>query len=172
MHLKNLLSYGLLAGFSFTTTFAANPAADALTSISTKLDSLVKSLNAWNGDIVTVTDIMLQSEELLGVIDKAVDSVKGKAVMELKEAVTILKPANLVVKQTQQVIDGLIAKKPDLEKAKVTSVVKDILDKFHVSAGKLLAGISATLPDNVKAVGDNIGKQINTAIDKGLAAYA
>src|ERR1700761_6642318 len=71
MHLKNLLSYGLLAGFSFTTTFAANPAADALTTISTKLDSLVKNLNAWNGDIVTVADIMLQSEELLDVIDKA-----------------------------------------------------------------------------------------------------
>jgi Hydrophobic surface binding protein A len=168
MQIKSILSYGLLAGAAF----AQGPVADALTTISNQLDGLSKSVNGWDGDVVSASNILLQAQDLLGVIDKSIGSVQAAAVMPLTDAVNILKPANQLVKQTQEVINGLISKKAGFDKAKLSSVVKDTITKFKSSAATLISGVQSKLPDNVKSVADSIGKQINAAIDKGIAAYS
>jgi hypothetical protein len=167
MQFKSILSVGLLASGVF-----ANPITDALTTIGTGLGSLSKDINAWNGDVVSASDLLTKAQDLLDVINKATPSVTGAAAMPLTEAVNVLKPANQVVKLTQDTINAMIAKKAGFDKAKLSSVVKDTIGKFKTSAGSLVDAVQTKLPDNVKAVAGSISKQINAAIDKGLAAYA
>jgi hypothetical protein len=179
MQLKGFFSIGLMAGAvlaqappSPAAPAASNPVAQTLTTISNSLDVLTKDILAWGGDAVAGSNILLKAQDLLGVIDSSVGNVKSTAVMALNDAVNILKPGNNVVKQTQQLVDGLVAKKPAVDKAGLSPVVKDTMSKFKVSAAALINAVQSKLPDNVKAVAESIGKQINAALDKGAAAYA
>jgi Hydrophobic surface binding protein A len=170
MQIKGLV-FGLMAS-AVVAQSAKNPVADTLTTIGGALEKLGKNINSWSGDVVEASNILTQAQDLLGVIETSTGAVKASAVMPLTDAVNILKPANNVVKLVQGVVDSLIAKKPGFDAAKLSSVVKDVVVKIKSSAATLISDVQAKLPDNVKAVADSIGKQINTAIDKGIAAYS
>jgi hypothetical protein len=168
MQFKSILSIGLLV----SSVFAANPVTDALTTIGSGLGALSKDINAWDGDVVSASELLTKAQDLLDVITKSTPSVAGAPAMALTEAVNVLKPANQVVKLTQDTINAMISKKPGFDKAKLSPVVKETIAKFKVAAGSLVDAVQTKLPDNVKAVAGSISKQINAAIEKGLAAYA
>jgi hypothetical protein len=148
-----------------------SPISDTIAAINTALTAMNSKISAWQGDVVEASNILLVAQDLLAVIDKSTATVKGMSPLPLTEAVSILQPANALVKQTNQAVDGLSAKKDSLVKAELGSVVKDTFSKFKTGATSLLAAIREKLPDNVKTVGDSIGKQINSALDKGIAAF-
>lgn len=168
MQFKSFLSVAALA----SAVLAANPVADTLAEISAGLDTLGKNIGGWNGDVVAAAGLLTQAQDLLAVIDKAGPTVSATAALPLTEAVNILKPANAVVKQTQATIDAMISKKAAFAKAELSSVVKDTISKFKTSAAVLVKNVQGKLPDNVKAVATSIAKQIDAAIDKGIAAYS
>jgi hydrophobic surface binding protein A len=176
MQLKNILSFGLMAGAVLAQAPAAapptNPVAKTLSTISDSLELLSKDIIAWTGEVVAGSNILMKAQDLLAVIDKSVGDVKSQQVMALNDAVNILKPGNNVVKKTQEVVDALISKKPAVDKAGLSPVVKDTFTKFKTSATALINAVQSKLPDNVKAVADSIGKQINAALDKAVTAYA
>jgi hypothetical protein len=167
MQFKNLISVALAS-----VVLAANPVADTLETISQGLSTLGGNINSWNGDVVAAAGLLTQAQDLLAVIEKAVPSVNSSPSLPLTEAVNILKPANQVVKQTQATIDAMIAKKGAFAKAELSSVVKDTISKFKGAASTLVGAVKTKLPDNVKAVAGSIAKQIDAAIEKGIAAYA
>lgn len=168
MQFKSIISVAALA----SAVLAANPVADTLASISDGLAKLGGDIGSWNGDVVAAAGLLTEAQDLLAIIEKATPSVKATAALPLTEAVNILKPANQVVKQTQATIDAMIAKKAGFAKADLASVVKDTISKFKTAAAALVAEVKVKLPDNVKAVAGSIAKQIDAAIDKGIAAYA
>jgi hypothetical protein len=179
MHFKSILSFGLLVGSVLASpapvpqaSGAAVPVGKALSDITTALQGLKTKVGAWNGDVVEASNVLLDAQDLLGVITSATKTVSALQVLPLNEAVTILQPANLLIKEAQGTVDGLISKKSAMDKAGLSSVVKDTLTKFKTGAGEMITAVMKILPDNVKTVGESIGKQINTALDKGLAAYA
>jgi len=107
----------------------------------------------------------------LTIIAAAEAKIKPTVQLALQDAVAVLKPSNALQKTTDKVIDEMIKKKPALEKANVAAVVGATLVKFKAASESILAVVKLKLPDNVKAVGDSIGKKINESLDKGIKAF-
>jgi hypothetical protein len=167
----------------FTVAFAgmvvASPISDAISTITTALGGLETSILEWQKVTPKTSEefakkaltVLEKAEGILSTIGKATDAVKAMQPLPLTEAVTVLQPANALVKGTTKTIDLLISFKDDVTAVSLASTAGGVLGKFKVSAASLLAAIREKLPDNVKTVGDSIGKQINSALDKGITAF-
>jgi hypothetical protein len=151
---------------------AGAPVSKALGDITAALAGLKTKVGVWNGDVVEAANVLLDAEALLDVIKASSKTVSALSMLPLNEAVTVLSPANKLIKEAQATIDALIQKKPAMDKAGLTTVVKGTLVNFKTEAATLITAIIKILPDNVKTVGDSIGKQINATLDKGVAAYS
>jgi hypothetical protein len=151
---------------------AGAPVSKALNDITTALAGLRTKVTAWNGDVVDASNILLDADALLRIITTSETTISALSVLPLNEAVTILQPGNQLIKEAQATVDALISKKPEMDKTGLTSVVKTTLTNFKDAAVKTVAAVIKILPDNVKTVGDSIGKQINAALDKGIVAYS
>jgi Hydrophobic surface binding protein A len=173
MQFKTLL-LPLLFGFVLASSaerLDAKPVVDALNNISTAIQGLTTSVGKFSGDPVERVQILTQAEALLDVITKANKAINAIDALPLNEAVLVLKPGNALITDTQKVVDILISKKPDFDKNNLSSIVTTTLQNFKTQGISLIAVIRSKLPSNVASVGDTIGKQINAAIDKGLATY-
>jgi hypothetical protein len=149
----------------------AKPIMDALNEISKSIKGLTTTVGNFTGDPMEGVQILTQSEALLGVLKKANATISSIAALPLNEAVLVLQPGNALITDTQKVVDTLISKKAAFDKNNLSSVVTSTLQNFKTQSVALLAAIRSKLPTNVASVGDTIGKQINAAIDKGLATY-
>jgi hypothetical protein len=149
----------------------AKPVIDSLGGISKAIQALTANIGTFDGDAAKGAAIVTEAEGLLDVLNKAIATITPTPVLALTEAVQVLQPGNALVTDVQKVADGLIAKKEQIEKAKLGGVVNSTLTKFKTAAEGLLKTITTKLPTNVSSVGDSIGKQIYAALDKGLAAF-
>jgi hypothetical protein len=167
MYFRQIVLHVLIA----VGAIAQSPIAATLSSISEALTSLDQNIQKWNGDVLAASDILMQSNGLQDIMDNGVIKIDKGEAMPLSEAVNILKPANGVIKQVQDLIKDLIAKKPDFDKAQLTPAINGVLTGFQGSTVALVKSIRGKVPGNVRAVTDNIVKQITVALNKGLAAY-
>lgn len=144
----------------------------ALSDITSSLKGISDKLAVWKGDATEASTVVSDAQKLLTTITVASKDVSGVSELPIADAVNVLQPANALIKEEKAVIEALVKAKPELEKSQLTSTVKEILSKFKSEASVLLGAVKKILPSNVKTVADSIGKQINLALDKGIAAYA
>jgi hypothetical protein len=175
MKFTSVLSLGMLLGGAIASPAFekrdAKPLIDALTTISKSTQAMTASVAAFNGDAADGAKILGQAEDLLKVIDTATTSLGPLAALPLNEAVQVLAPGNALIADVNKVTDALISKKDLFVKNSLNGVVAETLVKFKAGSEKLVGIITSKLPANVASVGATIGKQINAALDKGIAAF-
>jgi hypothetical protein len=147
------------------------PILEALTYITKEISAMTTAVQAFDGDAVKGAAILTQSEGFLDYMKTATTKIAKLEPMPLAEAAAVLKPGNQLITDTEKVVDALISKKPEFEKNSLGSVVGATLKSMKSGSADMLKAVASKLPANVASVGDNIGKKINAALDKGIAAF-
>jgi len=175
MLLQSVFSTALLCATAFASPVVekrdAAPINNALASISTAVQGLTAQINSWTGDQAAATTILTNADGILGVIKKATAAITPTSNLPLLEATQVLTPGNALIADVQKVTTALISKKDGFVKQNLGPTIGQVLGKFKVEANNLILAIKSKLPANVAVVGDNIGQQINAALDKGTAAF-
>jgi hypothetical protein len=174
MQLKLFFGLSMLAGSVVSSSIErrdAKPVVDALKSISESIQAMTAGVQSFDGDTTKGAAILRQSESILSIMSSSAAAIAPTATLGLNEAVQILQPANSLVTDVQKVIDALISKKPEFDKSNLSSVVASTLQKIRPGAEAVIKAVTGKLPPSVSSVGESIGKQIYTALDKGIAAF-
>jgi hypothetical protein len=175
MQFNVFLGLAMLAGSAVPSSLGQldpKPIVDSLKNISQSVQAMTTGVQFFDGDAAKGAAILGQAEAILVIMSSSATAVSNITALGLVEAVQILQPANALVSDVQKVIDALISKKPEFDKANLSSVVTSTLQKIKPGAEAVIKAVTGKLPASVSSIGESIGKQIYTALDKGLAAYA
>lgn len=176
MLFNSILSAALLCA----TTFAApaisskqdaKPVISALSSISTAVQALAVETKAFTGDPAAANKLVTDAQGLITVMQQATASITPITQLALLEATQVLTPANALIATVKDVTDSLIAKKDLFAKQNLSPKVAKTLTDIKGEAANLITAIKTKLPSGVASVGDNIAKQINASLDKGIAQF-
>jgi hypothetical protein len=164
-----------LCGVAFSSDIekrSAKPIVDAVSSISAGIKDLTVDITAFRGDPKDVNKILSKAESMLKLMTDATKEISEIAPLSLLDSAQVLGPGNALIAEVQKVVTALITMKRDVEKQNLSGVVVDILTKYKSTATEMVLTVKGKLPSAVGPVGDTIVKNINIALDKGIAAFS
>ncbi|KAF2398908.1 hypothetical protein EJ06DRAFT_479935 [Trichodelitschia bisporula] len=173
MHFTSLFSLALLATTSLASPLKRDvkPIVDSLSNISGAFVALATKIEAFTGAEADGKAVIMQSHALVNFIQTAKTAIQPIAVLSPVETAGVAAPGNTLVTDINKVIDRLTGHKADFDKLGLSADVRSSIVHIKSEGEQLIKIISSKLPASLAAAGEAVGKQINAALDKGLAVF-
>jgi hypothetical protein len=182
MFIKSLGIFSLLAFSAFSSpvqTRNTHLHRRDYATIKAVLDDVIKNLNdltakakGWKGEAIDAVPILDSSAALLKSLQTGYTKCNQTGPIGLTDAISILMPVNSLNNAVDAVVNALIEKKPQFDKAFLTIVVSDQLIMQKAAAIKVIDAVIAKLPAYVPGVvGTTLVGPVLTKLEKAITAF-
>ncbi|KAF1809342.1 hypothetical protein P152DRAFT_484664 [Eremomyces bilateralis CBS 781.70] len=144
-----------------------------ISSIISTIDGLAADLGstveAFSGDIGPVG---AAASALLSGIADGVSTIKESDELVLTDALQLQPPVQKLTATANDVVDAVIAKKPDFVAADAGGIVYQQLKDQQTGAQQLTEAITSKVPESVRDIAATLAAGINEAFQRGVDAYS
>jgi hypothetical protein len=170
MQFKNVFLFSVLGGAMAQNAITAGFA--SIGSALASLDAAVAGLQDGGNVQAVSAALMAKADAVSAAIAAATASIGGSKELTIAEAAGVLAPAQTLLKQTKQLTDDLIAKKPIIVKANQAALVLKQLSSQLAAAKTLGSTIGSKVPAATRTLAEKQSGDIAKEIQRAIAAYS
>lgn len=145
--------------------------ADLISPLRDAIHTMTDQLSKFDGDVVYASNILISYDNIQSIMANATEAMKTIQ-PEPEEVVLMLKPGSMLIEDVRNLMNGLIAKKPQFDQNQLGYIVEDNVTKANQSYKDMMDVIVRIVPKSAIRVFDAIGKQFGQEIQRAIDAFA
>jgi hypothetical protein len=181
--MKATLFLGLLATMAAAAPVEASAAAlgavdlptitNVLDKIQAGINTMVIKVNAFDGSAQQAAPLVADSQALITEMANGAQTIVGSN-MGIMDAIKVLAPVQQLGSKVDEVVNALVQKKSEIEKAGLASAVVDQLVQQKLASNSMVNAIinGLPLPSVTSAIAQPIAKQVTDKLDMGITQFS
>ncbi|KAL5334161.1 hydrophobic surface binding protein A-domain-containing protein [Aspergillus crustosus] len=129
------------------------------------------SVASYTGGTIPGTAVQTESEELVAIINSGAASIATYAALNTLDALSLVAPIQALTVDVGDVIDAIIAAKPDFDGDGLSGDVLANLNDQRDATEALRDAITPKVPTALQGIAADLADGIVAEIDRGIAAY-
>ncbi|KAL4879250.1 hydrophobic surface binding protein A-domain-containing protein [Aspergillus karnatakaensis] len=141
------------------------------TGIRNQVNVVGSAVASYVGGSIPGTDVQSESEELVTIINTGAANIATYAALNTLDALALVAPIQALTGDVADVIDALIAAKPNFDGDGLSGEVLTNLQDQRAATASLRNAITPKVPAALQDIAAGLADGINAEIDRGIAAY-
>ncbi|KAL4869869.1 hypothetical protein BDV12DRAFT_184836 [Aspergillus spectabilis] len=139
--------------------------------IGTQVGVVDASVASYVGGSIPGTVVQTESEELVSIINAGATAIGGFAALNTLDALALVSPIQTLTGEVADLIDAVIAAKPNFDTDGLSDEVLANLEDQRVATEGLRDAITPKVPAALQGIAADLADGIVAEIDRGIAAY-
>ena len=143
----------------------------AMTVVRNDTTALAKTVGDWNGNPLTILEILVQSTKLLVDINKATDTAKSSANLTLIEGITVAQATIALSSTVKSTLTTIVDKKSLFDDFFLSGAILLNLKAEKKATDDFAAAVVTKLPAALQGPAAQLIKPIDDAFNSAITAY-
>ncbi|UKZ53989.1 hypothetical protein TrVGV298_007793 [Trichoderma virens] len=172
MQLRFLPLLTLITPLLAATTPDPNPILTAINTISTDTTALNTTVASWDGNVLTLLEITVQSAKLLAAINKGTKTANNAANLTFAQTLDVATATLNLATGVNQTITTIVGAKPKFDKLLVVDPVILLNLKLEQDASREFSdAVVAKVPADLQSIAKGLTQGIDDSFSEGIAVY-
>lgn len=143
----------------------------AMSVVSSDTTALAKTVGDWNGNPLTILEILVQSTKLLVDINKATDTAKSSANLTFTEGISVAQATLSLSSTVQSTLTTIVGKKSLFDDFFLSGAILLNLKAEKKATDDFAAAVVTKLPAALQGSAAALTKPIDDAFNSAITAY-
>ena len=139
--------------------------------VSSDTATLAKTVGDWNGNPLTILEILVQSTKLLVDINKATDTAKSSANLTFSEGISVAQATIALSTQVQSTLTTIVGKKDQFDDYFLSGAILLNLKAEKKATDNFAAAVISKVPAPLQGAAATLIKPIDDAFNSAITAY-